>query len=110
LRSERLAIIALALAFGATSFAADAPWLAVPAALLGTAAFLFVLVRLGLLALVVSYFVYLSFFTLPMTLSPSSWFFSIGFTAFIAVLAIAVYGFKMSIGNRHLLDFADVEN
>jgi hypothetical protein len=110
LRSERLAIIALTLAFGMTGFAADGPWLAVPAILLVTASFLFVLVRLGLLALVVSYFVFLSFFTFPMTLSPSSWFFAIGFTSLSAVLAMTAYGFKMSIGNRHLLDFVDAEN
>ncbi len=104
LRSERIATVLVVFVFGAINLASDEPWLAVPAGLLIAGAFLFLLNRHGLVALVVAYFVYLVFVTFPMTLNTSSWYFSIGFAALFVVLAVALWGFRISIGKQGLLD------
>jgi hypothetical protein len=44
-----------------------------------------------------------------LTLNTSAWYFGSGFAAFLMVLAITFYGFRISLGSRPLLDLAGVE-
>jgi hypothetical protein len=46
-------------------------------------------------------------FFVPMTFRSSVWYSSVGFAALAVVAAIALYGFKTSLGGRRLLELAD---
>jgi hypothetical protein len=45
-----------------------------------------------------------------MTLQTSAWYFGMGLTGFLIIGAIAVYGFRTSLGGRRLLDIATVQD
>ncbi len=71
-------------------------------AALGTAAFLFVLVRFGLLAAVAYwYFGFLHYF--PFVLKPGAWYFDSSMFFLALPLALAVYGFAVSRAGRPVL-------
>ena len=45
-----------------------------------------------------------------MTFTTPAWYSGIGFAALFVVLAVTLYGFRMSLGNRPLFDSAGVED
>ncbi|MBV9144722.1 MAG: hypothetical protein JO065_02315, partial [Acidobacteria bacterium] len=72
-------------------------------AILVAALIVFVLLRFGLLALTVGYTCVALLINAPLGLDPSRWYFSRGFVPVLIVLALALYGFRTSLGSRPLL-------
>jgi hypothetical protein len=68
--------------------------------LLGLAAFIAVLVRFGLLAALAGNFVLELLRELPMPLNLSVWYAGPGLFALALIAAIALYGFRRSLGGR----------
>jgi len=60
----------------------------------------FVLLRFGLLALAVGYTCVNLLVNAPLGLDPSRWYFSRGLVPLLIVLALALYGFRTSLGSR----------
>ncbi len=101
LRSERLAALILwalaALALGLTKEAPGAPFAALAAFMC-----VWVLYRYGLLALVsATFFLHLVIFY-PITSEFSAWYAGDFLPALVVTLALAVYGFRVSLGGRAL--------
>jgi hypothetical protein len=61
---------------------------------------IFLLWRVGLVAMIAALFVYQVFARYPMTFQASWWYSGLGYTALLIVGAIALYGFKTSLGGR----------
>jgi hypothetical protein len=101
LRSERLAALALwALAALALGLTKEAP--AVPFAALSAFMAVWVLYRYGLLAYVsATFFLHLNIFY-PVTSDLSAWYAGDFLPALVVSLAVAVYGFRVSLGGRPL--------
>jgi serine/threonine-protein kinase len=101
LRSERLAALVLwALAALALSLTKEAP--AVPFAVLAAFMGVWVLYRYGLLAFVAAtFFLHLNIFY-PITSEFSAWYAGDFLPALVISLALAVYGFRVSLGGRSL--------
>jgi hypothetical protein len=116
LRSERVA--AVGLVFILTALGVDtvpiwhsqAPWIVLPLTLMLEALTVFTLMRFGVLAVIVSTFVHLCFWNFPITLQISAWYSGIGYAVLFVVLAIALYGFRTSLGGRPLFDIASLED
>jgi serine/threonine-protein kinase len=85
-------------------------WLAVAGMLITTPLMFFLVVRHGLLGLAIYLFISELFLFIPMTLQTSAWFFGMGLTGFLIIGAIAVYGFRTSLGGRRLLDITTVQD
>jgi hypothetical protein len=60
-------------------------------------------VRIGLVAAIVDSFVWTLFSTSPMTLQRSAWYASAGYASLAIVGAMAVYGFRTTLGGRPVL-------
>jgi Protein kinase domain len=69
----------------------------------------FLLIRLGLLALVTSVVFYFCFLSLPLTTQGSAWYAGISLTAILLMAAIAFYGFYTSLGDRPVFGGAVLE-
>ena len=85
-------------------------WVNVPLAVVSGLLAVVVLMRIGLVANVILFFLSNVFLLSPMTLNTSVWYASAGYVAFLVVVAIALYGFKTSLGGRPLLAGAGVED
>jgi hypothetical protein len=66
------------------------------------AAYIFVGGRFGLLALVVAQFVFFMCEFYPYTTDPSAWYFGVTVFAASVIVALAAYGFRVSLGGRAL--------
>ena len=84
---------------GATMAVSVVGWIG---AALGTAAFLFVLVRFGLLAAVM-YWYYAFLFFSPIVLDPAAWYFDSSLFFLLFPIALAIYGFAVSLAGRPIL-------
>ena len=109
LRKDWAAVAAVAFV-GVGLAAITGPWINVPFALANVALLLFVLLRIGLVATLMLACVQRLFSDYPITLQSSAWYSGIGFAALLVIAAIALYGFRVSLGGRRLLDFAGVED
>ena len=79
------------------------PWIDYPIGLLLAALYAFVLIRFGLLALVFAETLSLFLLGVPRTLDFSSWYAWIGMAPLLVVAAIAIFGFRTSLGGQPLL-------
>ncbi|MGA3017948.1 MAG: protein kinase [Bryobacteraceae bacterium] len=79
------------------------PWIDYPIALLMAGLYAFVLMRFGLLALVFAETLSDFLLGVPRTLDFSSWYAWIGMAPLLVVAAIAIFGFRTSLGGRPLL-------
>ena len=70
----------------------------------------FVLMRVGWVAYLFGRFVFVLLTTYPITFQTSAWYSGIGYAALFVVAAIALYGFRTSLGGRPLLAGAGVED
>lgn len=68
-----------------------------------------VLLRFGLLAYIVQQAAWNVFMRFPITLDTSAWYFGIGLTGFVCFAALALYGFKTSLGGQSAFDLAGIE-
>ena len=66
--------------------------------------------RVGLLALVVGFFVEVTLIEngVPMTFDPSVWYSGAGFAAMAMIAGLAIYGFRTSLGGRRVFELADM--
>ena len=64
---------------------------------------IFLLVRYGLFAAVVSVFIHQIYHRFPITLDPSDWYFSLGLVPLFAISALGVYGFHTALAGQSLL-------
>jgi serine/threonine protein kinase len=98
---------AAAFALGSSLFAVSrsvpASWAFVPLALVAGVLDAFVLTRIGLLAMIIRSLLGNLLFLGPITLQASAWYASVGYVSFAIVAAIALYGFKTSLGGRPVL-------
>ena len=81
-------------------------WLSIPVIRAGGALRTFVLVQVGLVAAIVDAFVWTLFQNAPMTLQTSPWYASLGYVSLAVIAALAVYGFRTSVGSRPRLEGA----
>ena len=88
-------------------FAASEPWIFLPFALAGNIVLLSVLIRFGFLALAVLAFVSGALTSFPLTFEASSWYAGFGYATLGIVAALALFGFKTSLGGRRLFEFSD---
>jgi hypothetical protein len=63
---------------------------------------LFILFRVGLLAWMAAQFVAILFYFFPLTFDFSRWYATHGLAAIVVVVALAVYGFRLSLAGRPL--------
>jgi serine/threonine-protein kinase len=104
LRKEWLvAAVFIALAGAINSFGTSFPAVDWPANLLVAAVFTAVMLRLGLLAAIVSYAAYTILFNMPLTLDFSSWYAGLGMIPVALLIAVTWYGFRLSLGGRKVL-------
>ena len=68
--------------------------------LIGSVLILFVIFRFGLLTFIVGVFVDQILASFPMTLSTSAWYFGRTLMVFLLLAAIAVYGYRVTVGPR----------
>ncbi|HVH88679.1 MAG TPA: hypothetical protein VM912_18320, partial [Terriglobales bacterium] len=68
-----------------------------------------VLLRFGLLGLIAAYTVQNFLEGFPIALDPSRWYFARGFVPVLIVLALAIYGFRISLGARPVFGFLTAE-
>jgi hypothetical protein len=66
-----------------------------------------VLIRFGFLALAVLGYVLGVLSSFPLTFEASSWYAGFGYAALGIVAALALFGFKTSLGGRRLFEFSD---
>jgi hypothetical protein len=111
IRSQRVALVSalvltsLALGLGwavGAPGASSLPWVNVAIVLMLMGASLWLLVSFGLVAPIVASFMTSLFVGYPITLQ-STWYASYGYASLAIVGAIAVYGFKVSLGGQPLL-------
>ncbi len=70
----------------------------------------FLLIRLGLLALVASVVFGFCFLSLPLTTQGSAWYAGISLTGILLMAAMAFYGFYTSLGGRPVFGGAVLED
>jgi hypothetical protein len=76
------------------------PRLAIPTAMLVAGVMVFILARFGLLAFIVMNLVREIFFTFPLTTDLSAWYFDVSAVAIGLFVALALYGFYVSLGGQ----------
>ncbi|HEX4998797.1 MAG TPA: protein kinase [Terriglobia bacterium] len=102
-RSKKIAAVLWVLANVTPVFVGgDVPFLFLPLVILTFAAFLAAMLRFGLLSVVVATFVDY-FWTYPISLRISAWYAGLGWIALLAVAAVTIYGFQVSLGGRQPL-------
>jgi serine/threonine-protein kinase len=84
----------------------DHPWVILPVALAGSLVLLTVLVRFGFLALYVTAYV-TGLATFPMTFHASLWYSGYGYAALAIIAALALFGFRTSLGGRRVFELGD---
>lgn len=87
-----------------------APLAVGPVILAMNAVSLLVLLRLGFLPSVVTQVALWLFKKYPMTFDTSAWYFGLGFIGLFAFAAIALYGFRTSLGGRPALQLSAIES
>jgi serine/threonine-protein kinase len=97
-RKEWLAALAVALIFTAPSYLEGSP-IAGAFGLLQAAAFIFVFVRFGLLALMFAIY-FAHFLEFPLTTDSSAWYAGTSFFLILVLSAIAVYGFRIALAGK----------
>ena len=65
---------------------------------------LLVLMRVGLVAVMVSLFVYRVFLVFPITFDTSAWYAGYGYAALLVVVSLALFGFRTALGDRPLME------
>jgi len=111
LRNDWLAFAALVLVFSVqAAVGASSPALVLPAILLANGILLWVLMRYGFVALLAGSITVSCLRFFPVTLQFSAWYSGIGLVAVFVVLALSLYGFRVSLGSRPLMDLATVED
>jgi serine/threonine-protein kinase len=104
LRKESLVAAVFILVAGAiNSFGTTFPTVDWPANLLVAAIFTAVMLRLGLLAAIVSYTTYTILYNMPRTLDFSSWYAGLGMIPVVLLIGVAWYGFRLSLAGRKVL-------
>jgi hypothetical protein len=96
-------VIVSALLVWNTSVPTRTPLLVAPFVLAGTLLFFTVLLRVGLLAHMTATMVINVLRPAPLTLQPSAWYAPSGWVVIAFVMALAIYGFRVSLGGRKLL-------
>ena len=92
-------ILVLLSTLGGENFVVEIPFV-----LLGTAVFMFALVRLGILALAVALLVSTNLWIAwPITVDFSQWYSAQSLFMFAVFLALLFYGFRVALGNKPLL-------
>jgi len=64
---------------------------------------IFLLVRYGLFAMVVSVFAHQLYHRFPITLDPNDWYFNLGLVPLLVLLALGLYGFHTALAGQPLL-------
>jgi serine/threonine-protein kinase len=103
LRRDWLAASVLTLALSIFALQSSTPWVEAPVLILYQGLGVFLLLRFGLLALIISAYVDNIFDAFPMTLQTSAWYSGLGFVGLFIVLAITAYGFRISLGSRPMI-------
>jgi hypothetical protein len=85
----------------------DHPWVILPVALAGSLVLLTVLVRFGFLALYVTAYVGIGLASFPLTFQSSLWYSGYGYAALAIVAALALFGFRTSLGGRRVFELGD---
>ena len=106
LRSQWLAGAVFAAVMTSTIFFQSRPSIAIPQTIEGF--FLFGMIaicatRFGLVTLVVSFFMLDTLDQLQVTTNTSAWYFGVGMTVLAAVIALAFWAFRISIGSQKLI-------
>ena len=101
LRRPWIAYATILILAGTVGVFDDAPWTIDAALVVQTALALVVLSRLGLFAFLVA-LLFSSWWVLPLTADPGSWFFGQSMITIGLFAAIVVYGFWVSLGNQEL--------
>jgi hypothetical protein len=91
-------IILLLTNLGGENFALETPF-----TLLETAILVFVVLRLGVLALAFTYFLMMGLDSFPITLDPTQWYASGPLFMLAVLLIMLIYGLRVATGNRPLL-------
>ncbi|HEX5109092.1 MAG TPA: serine/threonine-protein kinase [Vicinamibacterales bacterium] len=107
LRSTWIAAAVWIVAITPQFFDPSASWMAVPLGVLEGLVFLFVLLRLGLFAMMVTGFVLQVLLDFPLSLQTSAWYSGYGYTALLIIGVIALYGFRGSLGGQRLFELAE---
>jgi type II secretory pathway component PulF len=79
--------------------------LTIPVLVVVYTVFVVLLLRYGIVPLVVSIFTADSLMSVPITFDFSSWYIANSLVATLAVLAVAVYGFRCTVQGKRLFDF-----
>jgi serine/threonine-protein kinase len=107
-RSDWIALPLFALLSGFLRVAGAQSWATIPVLVAGGALRTFAIVRIGLVAAIIDSFVWTLFSSSPMTLQTSAWYASAGYASMTIVGAIAIYGFKIALGGRPVLNGATI--
>jgi hypothetical protein len=110
LRSRAAAVAAFVLSVSAVAAATSAHfWIAFSAAAVLTVAFVLLVVRVGLLAAVVAFYVSGLFIFFPVTGNLRAWYAGAGLTALLVLAALALFGFTTALAGRSALGRAALE-
>ncbi|MGE5358092.1 MAG: protein kinase domain-containing protein [Bacteroidales bacterium] len=111
LRSEWAAAVLLIVILAAGDILpSDSPVLTGLGSVLAYAAFLFVLTRVGLLALVAGFAVVAILQSFPVTTHLSTWYSGIGMVGVLLILGVTAYGFYTSLGGQPLFGRLSLED
>ena len=91
-----VAVVALAYSVSSGDF-----WMTLASNLVGNAFFALILVRVGLLASVVTFYVTGLFIVFPVTVQLSQWYAGAGVSALLVLAALAGFGFVTAVPHRH---------
>ena len=78
--------------------------------LLSSVIHLFIILRFGLLGLIADHLFYNLLSLFPITTQMSAWYFGIGLTGLVILLAMALYAFHTSLGGQPLFGRASLED
>jgi serine/threonine-protein kinase len=106
-RRTWLAALIWLVVFSPSLFTTEELWAAGPLIVAESLLFLFVMMRVGLWALMVTSFVVQLWLDFPLTLQTSAWYAGAGYAALFILAAITLYGFRTSLGGRRLFEIAD---
>jgi hypothetical protein len=103
----------VAFAFGVSIFGSVTSehfWIAFFCNAVLNVAFVLLIVRVGLLAAVVAFYMTGLFIFFPMTSNLRAWYAGAGMTALLVIAAIALFGFSTALGGRPVLRRPALEN
>ena len=112
MRRDSFAVLAWALVglFPTFSAIGEISWVTVSFGLAWAALSVFVLVRVGLVAAVVSSFFSNLLARSPLTLDASTWYAGIGYSMLAVYAIVTLYGFRTALGGRPMMGTAGFEN